>query len=113
EERGFKGLVDLVTRKAFIFQADATGKFSESEVPANMTGAVTEAREALIEMVAEVDEKLMEKFFEAGTLTDEELVAGLRSATLAGQIFPLICTSALLNTGIPQLLDTVLAYLPS
>ena len=63
-------------------------------VPADMAGAVDAAREALIEMVAEADEKLMEKFFEAGTLTDEELVAGLRSATIAGKMFPLVCTSA-------------------
>src|SRR5712691_987162 len=113
EEKSFKGIVDLVTKKAFIFQTDGSGKFSEGEIPENMAGAVAEAREALIEMVAEVDEKLMEKFFEAGTLTDEELVAGLRSATVAGKIFPLVCTSATLNIGVPQLLDAIAAYLPS
>ena len=64
-------------------------------------------------MVAENDEKLMEQFFEAGTLTDEELVGGLRSATIAGKLFPLVCTSALLNIGVPQLLDAILACLPS
>ena len=63
-------------------------------------------------MVAEADEKLMEKFFEAGTLSDEELVAGLRTATTAGKVFPLVCTSAL-NVGVQQLLDAILAYLPS
>ena len=78
-----------------------------------MAAAVESAREALIEMVAENDEKLMEQFFEAGTLTDEELVAGLRSATLAGKLFPLVCTSALANVGVPQLLDAIVAYLPS
>jgi elongation factor G len=113
EEKAFKGIVDLVTKKAFIFQTDGSGKFTEGEIPANMAGAVADAREALIEMVAEVDEKLMEKFFEAGTLSDEELVAGLRSATLAAKIFPLVCTSAVLNIGIQQLLDAILAYLPS
>jgi elongation factor G len=113
EEKSFKGIVDLVAKKAFLFETDGSGKFSEGEIPANMTGAVDEAREALIEMVAEVDEKLMEKFFEAGTLTDEELVAGLRSATVAAKIFPLVCTSAVLNIGIPQLLDATLACLPS
>jgi elongation factor G len=64
-------------------------------------------------MVAENDEKLMEKFFEAGTLTDDELVSGLRTATVAAKVFPLVCTSALLNTGVPQLLDAILAFLPS
>src|SRR4051812_9969055 len=113
EERSFKGVVDLVAKKAFVFQTDGSGKFSDSDIPADMAGAVAQAREALIEMVAEVDEKLMEKFFEAGTLTDDELVAGLRTATLAGKIFPLVCTSAVLNIGVPQLLDAILAYLPS
>ena len=75
-------------RKAFIFQTDESGKFKEEAVPADMTAAVEAAREALIEMVAEADEKLMEKFFEAGTLTDEELVPGLRSATIGRQAVP-------------------------
>src|SRR5437763_868304 len=113
EERSFRGIVDLVTMKAFVFQTDGSGKFSEAEIPASMAGDVAQAREALIEMVAEVDEKLMERFFEAGTLSDEELVSGLRSATIAAKIFPLLCTSALLNIGIIQLLDVMLAYLPS
>jgi elongation factor G len=78
-----------------------------------MANAVGAAREALIEMVAEADEKLMEKFFEAGTLTDEEVVAGLRSATAAAKLFPLVCTSALVNIGVQQLLDAIVDYLPS
>src|SRR4030095_12363017 len=57
--------------------------------------------------------KLMEKFFENGTLTDAELLEGLRAATIAGKVFPLVCTSALLNVAVPQLLDTILAYVPS
>jgi elongation factor G len=113
EEKNFKGVVDLVTKKAYVFQTDESGKFSESAVPAAMESAVNAAREALIEMIAENDEQLMEKFFEAGTLTDAELVAGLRSSTLAGKIFPLVCSSAVLNVGVPQLLDAILAYLPS
>src|SRR3989442_7535010 len=78
-----------------------------------MTAAVDTAREALIEMVAEADEKLMEKFFEAGTLTDAELVNGLRSATIAGKLFPLVCTSATLNIAVQPMLDAIVAYLPS
>src|SRR6516162_7597040 len=113
EERSFKGVVDLVTRKAYVFQTDESGKFSETAVPPAMEADVNAAREALIEMVAENDERLMEKFFEAGTLTDAELVAGLRSATMAGKLFPLVCTSALLNIGVPQLLDAIGACLPS
>jgi elongation factor G len=113
QEKSFRGVVDLVTRKAYISQADESGKFAEGPVPGEMAAAVDAAREALIEMVAENDEKLMEKFFEAGTLGDEELVAGLRAATLAAKIFPLVCTSATLNVGVQQLLDAVIAYLPS
>ncbi len=113
EEKAFTGVVDLISRKAFTFAAESSGAFTESAVPAAMASEVETARDALIEMVAEADEKLMEKFFEAGTLTDEELVAGLRAATAAVKIFPLVCTSALANIGVPQLLDAIVSYLPS
>jgi elongation factor G len=113
EERSFKGVVDLVSRKAYTFQTDESGKFTEGAVPGDMTAAVETAREALIEMVAEADEQLMEKFFEAGTLTDEELVSGLRSATAAGKLFPLVCTSAALNVAVQPLLDAIVNLLPS
>ena len=110
EEKGFSGVVDLVTMKAVTF---ADGKPSEGEVPANLTDRANEAREALIEMVAEADDTLMEKFFEAGTLTQEELVAGLRRGVLARKIFPVVCTSATVNIGVTTLLDAVVAYGPS
>ncbi len=113
EEKGFKGVVDLITKKAYTFQSDESGKFAEGPVPDAMTAQVDAARDALIEMVAENDEQLMEKFFDAGTLTDEELLAGLRGATITAKIFPLVCTSALLNVGVQQLLDAIVAYLPS
>jgi len=113
EERAFKGVVDLVSRKAFVFQGDESGKFNESAVPAEMTAAVDAAREALIEMVAEADEQLMEKFFDAGTLNDEELVSGLRSATATGKLFPLVCTAAAPNIAVPPLLDAIVSLLPS
>jgi elongation factor G len=113
EERSFRGVVDLITRKALVFQTDESGKFKEEAVPADLADAVEAAREALIEMVAEADEPLMEKFFEAGTLTDDELVTGLRKATMAAKVFPLVCTSATVNIGVPQLLDAVSSLLPS
>jgi elongation factor G len=113
EERNFKGVVDLVTRKAFVYRNDETAACKEEPIPADMTTAVEHARESLIEMVAESDEKLMEHFFEAGTLTDDELVSGLRAATIAGTLFPLVCVSATQNVGIPQLLDVLVATLPS
>jgi len=113
EERRFKGVVDLVTKKAYVFETNESGKFKEEAVPADMADQVNAAREALIEMVAESDEKLMERFFEAGTLSDDELVSGLKTATASGKVFPLLCTSALVNIGVPQLLDAVLAYVPA
>jgi elongation factor G len=113
EERAFSGVVDLVTRKAYSFPMDETGNYTQIPVPADMESAVEAAREALVEMVAEVDEALMERFFEAGTLSDEELVTGLRQATAAAKLFPLVCTSATRNIGIPPLLDAIVSLLPS
>jgi elongation factor G len=113
EERNFNGVVDLVTMKAYTFAADGSGKASEGAVPTEMAETVAKAREALIEMVAEVDEQLMEKFFEAGTLTQDELAAGLKNATQSAKIFPLVCTSGAANIGASTLLDTILTYLPS
>jgi elongation factor G len=113
EERAFTGVVDLVRMKALTFAADGSGKMTEGEVPANMADAAAKAREQLIEMVAEADEQLMETFFAEGTLTQEQLVQGLRSATMAGKIFPLVCTSGMHVIGIQPLLDAVVSYIPS
>ncbi len=113
EEKDFTGVVDLVAMKGYTSAADWSGKITESDVPANMTDAVNTAREALIEMVAEADESLMEKFFEAGTLTQEELVSGLKNATISGRVVPLVCTSGLSNIGTQPLLDVILKYVPS
>ncbi len=113
EEKRFSGVVDLVAMKAFTFAADGSSRMTEGPVPADMEAAATSAREALVEMVAEADEHLMETFFEAGTLTQPELEAGLKSATAAGKVFPLTCTSGLQNIGAQPLLDAILAYAPS
>ena len=113
EERDFRGVVDLVAMKAYTFATDGSGKMTEGAVPADMTDAANAAREALIEMVAEADERLMEKFFDAGTLTQEELVAGLKKATHSAKMFPLVCTSGFANIGAQPLLDAIVAYVPS
>jgi elongation factor G len=113
EEKGFTGIVDLVSMRAWTFAADGSGKASEGPVPAPLAEQAGAARDALIEMVAEADDALMEKFFESGTLSQEELVSGLRTATLAGRIFPMVCASGLLNVGVQPLLDAVVGYLPS
>lgn len=112
EEKAFAGIVDLVALKAFTFEA-SSGKAVESEIPSDLVERAQAAREALIEMVAEADDSLMEKFFETGTLTQEELVGGLRRATLGRKVFPVFCTSATANIGVPALLDGIIAYGPS
>jgi elongation factor G len=112
DEKNFTGVVDLVRLKALTFAHD-TGKVTEADVPANLSAEANAARERLIEMVAEADEKLMEKFFEEGTLSQEDLSAGLRAATVAGKVFPLLCTSGLHVIGMQPLLDAIVAYVPS
>ena len=111
EEKAFEGVVDLVAMKALRFTGGADEP-SEAAVPEALAGAAESAREALIEMVAEADDSLMEKFFEAGTLEQDELERGLRAAVGARRIFPLVCASALANVGIQPLLDAVVTYLP-
>ena len=111
EEKAFIGVVDLVKMKAQTFAAD--GKMTETDIPAALTDTAQHAREQLIEMVAEADEQLMETFFAEGTLTQEQLVGGLRSATMAGKLFPLLCTSATHATGMQPLLDAIVNYAPS
>ena len=96
--------------KAWTYAGDASGKATEAEVPGDLATAAQHAREALIEMVAEADDALMEKFFDAGTLSQEELVAGLKRGVAAGRIFPVLCTSATMNIGIQPLLDAIIAY---
>jgi elongation factor G len=113
EEKNFTGVVDLVAMKAYTFANDGSGKMTDGAVPGNLADAANTARDALIEMVAEADESLMEKFFEAGTLTQDELVKGLATATRAAKVFPLVVTSGLHNIGAQPLMDAVLAYLPS
>ena len=111
-EKQFNGVVDLVAQKAWTFSGES-GKATEAAIPASMELDVQAAREALVEMVAEADDALMEKFFDAGTLTQDELVSGLKRAITAGRLFPLFCTSAAANVGIPLLLDAIVQYVPS
>src|ERR1700757_510712 len=74
EEKGFKGVADLVQMKAYVYQTDGSGKFTEGDIPADASGRVNEYREKLIEAVAESDEKLMEKFFDSGSLSNDEVI---------------------------------------
>ena len=88
EERAFNGVVDLVRMKALTFAGDESGKMQEGDVPDAVLAAAQAARERLIEMVAEADEQLMEQFFAEGTLTQEQLVAGLKSRHVGREALP-------------------------
>ena len=112
-ERSFRGCVDLVGMRALTFPPDGSGAATAGDVPGDLSDQADATREALIEMVAEADDALMEKFFEEGTLGQADLEGGLRNATRDRQVFPLVCTSAHANIGIQPLLDTILTYLPS
>ena len=112
-EKTFHGCVDLIGMKSATFATDGSGSPTIGEVPDELTDQAASAREALIEMVAETDDSLMEKFFEEGTLGQEDFEAGLKTATMGRHVFPLVCTSAHANIGIQPLLDTIRTYLPS
>ena len=113
EEKGFTGVIDLVSMKSYTFAIDDSGRMTEGGVPGAYVDAAKAARESLIEMVAEADDSLMEKFFEAGTLTQEELLDGLHRGVRAGTVYPVLCASALHNIGIQPLLDAIVHYVPA
>ncbi len=113
EERAFTGTVDLITMTAITHSTDGSGKVPSGDIPAELADSANSSHEALIEMVAEADDVLMEQFFEAGTLTQEELEQGLRTAVTGRKLFPLVCTSATTNVGIQSVLDVIITFLPS
>ena len=113
EAGDFSGIVDLVTMKAWTFAEDGSGTAKEIPVPGALKADVETARAALIESVAETNEALMERFFESGTLTQEELASGLKSAVAASHLFPVFCTSGLKNIGGPLLAEAITTYVPS
>ena len=113
-EDQFKGVVDLVTMKARVWRDETLGaKYDDVEIPADLIEKAKEYREKLIEAVAETDDTLFEKFVEGHAVTEPELVAGIRKATIAQRIFPVICGSSFKNKGVQNLLDAVSDYLPS
>jgi elongation factor G len=111
-EKGFQGVVDLVSMKALVYPADESGKVQSAEPPAEALGEAKAAREKLMEMVAEVDDALMEKFFAAGELSQEDLVAGLTKAVKSRRIYPVVATAGLRNIGAHPILDALVTYYP-
>lgn len=112
QETSFKGVVDLITRKASIY-TDASGNFNEADIPADLVDRVEEFRESLMEKAAEGKDELVEKYLEEGELNDEEIVLGLRAGILAGKIFPVFCGSALNNIGVKQAMEALVAWAPN
>ncbi len=113
EEKDFRGAIDLVTMKAMIYAGDGSGKFEISEIPAESKADADSWREKLIEKVAEGDDTLMEKFFEQGGLSQEDLHEGLRREVAHHQIYPVLLSSAGHNIGGHAILDAFVSLLPS
>jgi elongation factor G len=113
-EEHFKGIVDLVTMKAVIWRDETLGaEYDVEEIPADLLEKAKAYREQMIEAVAEHDDHLFEKFVHGDTINNDEIMAGIRKATIAQKIFPVICGSAFKNKGVQNLLDAVVDYLPS
>lgn len=113
-EEDFDGVIDIVSMKAVVYSGDETGAtFEIQEIPADRLEEATDARNTLIEAVAETDEDLMERYLEGEEISTPEIVAGLRKAVIANEIVPAMCGTAFKNKGVQQLLDAVNAYLPS
>jgi elongation factor G len=112
-EDDFTGIIDLVKMKAEIYTNDLGTEIEETEIPAEYVEQAEEWREKLIEAVADTDEDLMMKFLDGEEITEEELKAGIRKATLTVDFFPVMCGSAFKNKGVQLMLDAVIDYLPA
>jgi elongation factor G len=110
-EKNFRGVVDVIRMKAYEF--DANGKAKEVPIPTEGRGYIDETHERLIEMVAEADDTLMEHFFDAGTLTDDEFIGGVKKAILAGVLTPVFAASSTTMIGIAPVLEAIAAFAPN
>jgi elongation factor G len=114
-EDSFRGVIDLITMKAIVWYDDENGtNYTLEDIPDHLVADANEWREKLVEAVAEQDEDLLERFFEAPeSITEEEMIAVIRKATIAMDIVPMLCGSAFKNKGVQRLLDAMITYLPS
>ena len=111
-EDDFRGIIDLIKMKAEIYTNDLGTDILEEDIPAEYLDQAQEYREKLVEAVAETDEELMMKYLEGEEITNEELKAGIRKATINVEFFPVLCGSAFKNKGVQLMLDAVIDYLP-
>jgi elongation factor G len=112
-EKNLTGVIDLVRMKAYTYELGGNGKGNETEIPANMRAQVQEAHEQLVELVAEGDDKLMEEFFEKGTIPEEDLIPALHNAIREDKLFPVIFSSGLGNIGADRVMDFIVDYTPA
>src|SRR5262249_5418754 len=113
-EDQFKGVVDVVSMTARVWLDETLGaEYQDIEIPADLAAQAKEYHDKLVEAVAESDDHLFTKFVEGQPITTEELKAGIRKATIAEKIFPVVCGTAFKNKGVQNLLDAVVEYLPS
>ena len=113
EEKDFSGVVDLIRMKAVLFEKDESGKFRQEDVPAALEPEAAKKREELVEMIAENDEKLMEKYLEKGELSSDEVHSGLKKAVFNRQLYPVFACSALANIGAQPLAEGMIELLPT
>jgi elongation factor G len=112
-EDKFAGVVDLVKMKAYLYGKDSSGKFETGEIPSDMEDVVTEWRETMIENIVEVNDDLMEKYLEGEELSAKEIEETLIQGIKTGMVNPILCGSASLNIGVPQLMDLIVQGFPS
>jgi len=112
-EDKYVGLIDIVEMKALVYTDDLGREYEVVDIPEDMKDAAREAREKLVEKVAEIDEHLMEKYIEGRKITPEEIKSGIRLGTVTNKLVPVICGSAFKNKGVQPLMDAVVDYLPS
>ena len=112
-EKNLTGVIDLVKMKAYTYELGGNGKGKETDIPANLKEQTQAAHERLVELVAEGDDKLMEKFFDAGTLGEEDLIPALHNAIREDRIFPVIFSSGLGNVGADRVMDFIVDYTPA
>jgi elongation factor G len=113
EEKNFRGVIDLIAQKAYVFEKDESGKVKEDAIPAELKAEAEKRFKELVEMIAENDEKLMEKYLEKGELSADEVKEGFKKSVLNHQLFPVFAVSALQNIGAQTLLDGIIGYVPS
>lgn len=113
-EEGFTGVVDLIKMRAIIWDEASQGmKFEYKEIPADLVASANEWRAKMVETAAEASEDLMNQYLENGDLTEEQIILGIRTRTIACEIQPMLCGSAFKNKGVQRMLDAVIMFLPS